>query len=95
MSKKQLKKKVEKEFWLTSLALNNRTTVNFLTLLIVMIGIGSYISLPKELFPEVDQPIVYIGTPHPGNSPVDVENLITRPIEKELNTISEVEAASA
>ncbi len=91
MSQKQLKKKIEKEFWLTSLSLNNRTTVNFLTLLIVILGIGSYISLPKELFPEVDQPIVFIGTINPGNSPVDMENLVTRPIEKELNSISEVD----
>jgi len=91
MNKELDQKKIDKEFWLTTLSLNNRTTVYFLTVLIVAIGIGSYIALPKELFPEVEQPIVYIGTPHPGNSPVDIENLITRPIEKELNTISEVD----
>ena len=84
-------KKVEKEFWLTTLSLNNRTTVFFLTILIVAIGIYSYITLPKENYPELNQPIVYIGTAHPGNSPVDMENLITRPIEKEINTIAEVD----
>ena len=78
-------------FGLTTLALKNKTTVFVLTFLIVIMGITSYIGLPKESFPEIKQPIVYIGTPHPGNSPVDIENLITRPIEKELNTISDVE----
>ncbi|MFA0962959.1 efflux RND transporter permease subunit [Roseivirga sp. BDSF3-8] len=83
--------KVDKEFGLTTLSVKNRTTVFFLTLLVVLMGIGTYVSLPKENFPEIEQPIVYVGTPHPGNSPVDMENLITRPIEKELNTIAEVD----
>ncbi|MDP4679602.1 MAG: efflux RND transporter permease subunit, partial [Cyclobacteriaceae bacterium] len=83
--------KVEKEFGLTTLSIKNRTTVFVLTALIVIMGVSSYISLPKESFPEISQPIVYVGTAHPGNSPVDMENLITRPIEKELNSIDDVE----
>ena len=89
--KSQDDKKVVKSFGLTTLSLNNKTTVMVLTAIIVFAGIFTYITLPKESFPEIRQPIVYIGTPHPGNSPVDMENLITRPIEKELNTISEIE----
>ncbi|MEP3389249.1 MAG: efflux RND transporter permease subunit, partial [Reichenbachiella sp.] len=84
-------KQIEKEFGLTTLSINNRTTVLVLSALIVLMGISTYINLPKESFPEIRQPKVYIGTPHPGNSPVDMENLITRPIEKELNTIASVE----
>ncbi|NJM93786.1 MAG: efflux RND transporter permease subunit, partial [Cytophagales bacterium] len=42
-------------------------------------------------FPEVKIPTIYVGTAHPGNSPVDIENLITRPIEKELNTVDGVD----
>lgn len=87
----QENKNILKTFGLTTLSINNRTTVFVLTALIVLMGISTYIGLPKESFPEIKQPIVYIGTPHPGNSPVDMENLITRPIEKELNTIAEVD----
>ena len=47
--------------------------------------------MPKESFPEVEIPTIYIGTPYPGNSPADIENLVTRPIEKEVNTITEVD----
>ncbi|MCV9385621.1 efflux RND transporter permease subunit [Reichenbachiella ulvae] len=83
--------KTEKQFGLTTLSLNNRTTVFVLTALIILMGISTYINLPKESFPEIHQPVVYVGTPHPGNSPVDMENLITRPLEKELNTIAEVD----
>ena len=83
--------KIDKDFLLTNLSLKNKTTVFFLTFLLVVLGLRTYITLPKDSFPEIEQPIVYIGTPHPGNSPLDMENLITRPIEKEINTITEVE----
>lgn len=83
--------RIDKEFGLTSLALRNKNTVYFLTLLIVIMGVVTYQALPKDSYPEIEQPIVYIGTPFPGNSPLDMENLVTRPIERELNTISEIE----
>lgn len=82
---------VDKEFALTSFSLRNKNTIYFLTLMLVILGIQTYQSLPKDSYPEIEQPIVYIGTPFPGNSPLDMENLVTRPIEKELNTISEVD----
>lgn len=83
--------KVDKEFGLTTFSLKNGTMVMFLTFLIVVVGVITYVTLPKDSYPEIKQSIVYIGTPYPGNSPVDMENLVTRPIEKEINTISEVD----
>ncbi len=80
-----------KQFGLTTLSLKNKTTVYVITILIVVMGILTYLTLPKESFPEISQPIVYVGTPHPGNSPVDMENLVTRPLEKEINAIAEVD----
>ena len=59
-------------------------------ILLVILGAGAYNNLPKESYPEVEQSTVFVGTPYPGNSPTDIENLITRPIEKEINTISEI-----
>ena len=82
---------VDKEFKLTSFSLKNKITVYVLTFLIVAAGIYSYVTLPKEAFPEVEMPTVYVSTFHPGNSPADIENLITREIEKEINTIQEVD----
>ncbi len=84
-------KTVDKEFGLTTFSLKNGTMVMFLTFLIVVVGVLTYVTLPKDSYPEIKQSIVYIGTPYPGNSPVDMENLVTRPIEKEINTISEVD----
>ncbi|OEJ99942.1 efflux RND transporter permease subunit [Roseivirga misakiensis] len=91
MAKENEKQIVDKEFGLTSLSLRNKITVYVLTLLIVFAGIYSYITLPKENFPEVEQPTVYVSTAHPGNSPEDIESLITRELEKEINTIEGVD----
>ncbi|MDW3192562.1 MAG: efflux RND transporter permease subunit [Cytophagales bacterium] len=85
------KQQVDKEFPLTSFSLKNRNTVYFLTVLIVILGAATYQALPKDSYPEIEQPIVYVGTPYPGNSPVDIENLVTRELEREINLISEVD----
>ena len=77
-----------KEFRLSSWAVNNKISVYVIIGIITFIGINSYDSMPKESFPEVKQPIIYINTAYPGNSPLDMENLVCRPIEKEINTIS-------
>lgn len=83
--------KVDKEFPLTTVSLKNGVTVMFLTVIIVIMGVLTYVSLPKDSYPEVKQPVIYIGTLYQGNSPLDMENLVTRPIEKEINAISEVD----
>ncbi len=83
-------KKGLREFSLTSFAVDNRTSIFILTLMIIIFGVGGYNSMPKESFPEVDWPEIYVNTPYFGNSAEDIENLITRPLEKELGSISEI-----
>ncbi|WP_114750723.1 efflux RND transporter permease subunit [Pleomorphovibrio marinus] len=83
-------KSIIREFGLSSLSINNRTSVVILTLIIAFLGIFAYQTMPKESFPEVVIPTIYVGTSYPGNSPVDMENLITRPIEKELKSINNI-----
>lgn len=80
-----------KEFGLTTASIKNRTTVFVITFIILLAGLSAYITVPKESFPEVVIPEIYIGTPYPGNSPTDIEKLITRPLEKEINTITGVD----
>ncbi len=82
-----LKKKF-REFKLSSFALDNSTSIFILTIMIMIFGVQAYDNMPKEQFPEVAWPTVYITTPYFGNSAADIENLITRPIEKELQSIT-------
>lgn len=84
------KSKTIREFGLSSFSVDNSTSVVILTLIITVLGLGAYRTMPKESFPEIVIPTVYVGTPYPGNSPVDMENLITRPIEKELKGLNNV-----
>ncbi len=78
---------VVKEFGITSFAVKNATSVIIVTLIILFGGMLAYNTMPKELFPEIVLPQIYVRTVYPGNSPVDIENLITRPIEKEIKPL--------
>ena len=89
------KKEIVREFGLSSFSINNRTSVFILTIIIVIMGVLSYRSIPKESFPEIVIPTIYIQTPYSGNSPIDIENLVTRPIEKELKSISGIKEISS
>lgn len=84
---KEEQEKTHRDFKLTSLALENKNTVYLLTVILLIFGIYSYTSLPKELFPEVYYPTIMVHSPYPGNPPLDMENLITRPLEKEIDRV--------
>ena len=88
MAEENKQKDKLRQFSLSSLAVDNGTSVFILTLMILIFGIQSYQNMPKEQFPEVDWPTVYVNTPYFGNSAADIENLVTRPIEKELQSIT-------
>ena len=77
-----------REFGLSSFAVDNATSIFLVSLMIFLFGISSYISIPKEQFPEASLPTVYINTPYFGNSAQEIENLISRPLEKEIEGIS-------
>jgi multidrug efflux pump subunit AcrB len=79
-----------KEFFATSWAIENRTSVYVLAILISVLGLMNYYFIPKESFPQVVIPYIVVSTPYPGTSPEDIENLVTRPIEKQLKSISDV-----
>ena len=88
MANDEMKGKTVREFKLTTLSLNNRSTIILLALLLAFFGMVAYKTMPRELFPEINMPNIFVKTVYPGNSPVDMENLITRPLEKEIHTIS-------
>jgi len=83
------KKKI-KEFFATSWAIDNRASIYVLTIIITTLGLISYFSIPKEQLPEIVIPTIIVSTPYPGTSPEDMENLVTRPIEKEVKSLADV-----
>ncbi|HOZ89872.1 MAG TPA: efflux RND transporter permease subunit [Bacteroidia bacterium] len=83
-------KDIFKEFKPSSWAIDNRTAIYIITVIITLTGIMSYINIPKESFPDISLPNIYISVVYPGTSPKDMENLVVRHIEKECKGISGV-----
>ena len=94
MENTQIKKKI-REFKATTFSLKNKNTIFLITFVIIVFGIMSYVSLPKELFPDIKIPTVIIQTIYPGNPPADIENLITKIIEKEIKTVQGIDDISS
>lgn len=90
MAKNKKKKSVDKEFGWSSWAINNKTTMYVLIVVIFYLGIAAFFSMPRENFPEVNETKIYISTVYPGNTAEDIEKLITDPLEDQLKTVSNV-----
>ena len=79
-----------KEFRATSLAVDHQTSVLVLFTFITVVGLFAYRVIPRESFPEVEIPMIAVNTIYPGVTPADIESLVTRPLEDELSTISDI-----
>jgi len=86
---------IEKEFKPTSWAIDNKVSIYVATIIVCLAGIMTYINLPKENFPEVVFPQIFVATVYPGAAPEDIENLITKEIEKEVKSISGIKKVSS
>ena len=84
------KNQVDKEFKLSSWAINNKTTIYVLILVIFYLGISSFFDMPRENFPEVNETKIYVSTIYPGNTAEDIEKLVIDPLEDQLKTVSNV-----
>ncbi len=77
-----------KEFKPTSWAIDNKTSVYLLFIFVTILGVNKFVTTPKEQFPDIVIPTIYVQTTYVGNSPKDIENLVTRPIEKQIKGIT-------
>ena len=77
-----------KQFKPTSWSIKNKTSIYLLIIFVSAIGVYEFLTLPKEQFPDIVIPTIYVSTTYVGNSPKDIENLVTKPIEKQLKGIT-------
>ncbi len=85
---------VNKEFKPTSWSIDNKVSVYVATVIISLAGIMSYLGMPKEQFPEVVFPQIFVATFYPG-PPEDIENLITKELEKQVKSISGIKKVTS
>jgi multidrug efflux pump len=79
-----------RQFRITNFALKHRTAILMLIAITAILGMLSYATVPKEASPEVTIPLISISVVYPGVAPRDMETLVARPLEEELNAIAEV-----
>jgi multidrug efflux pump subunit AcrB len=72
----------------TNLAISYRTSVLVLTIILVIGGLLTYVTIPKESFPSIEIPNIIVTTIYAGASPDDIESLITQPIEREIQSVN-------
>src|SRR6185503_18954293 len=77
-----------KQFKPTSWSIDNKTAIYIIAIIVTIMGLMKFNSMPKEQYPDIVVPTISVVTVYAGNSPKDIENLVTRPIEKQLKGIS-------
>ncbi len=90
-----MKDNLNKKFFLSSWAIDNRTAVYLITIIITLAGLMTYNSLPKEKFPEIKFPQIIVQTIYPGTSPENMENLVTKHIEKECKNLTGIKKVTS
>jgi CzcA family heavy metal efflux pump len=75
---------------ITNTALKAKTSIFVLLVIVTVMGLTAYISLPLESFPDIKQPIVFVAAPYPGVSPADMETLVIQPLEDKLKEINKI-----
>ncbi len=55
--------------------------------MLLVAGLYSYFTIPKEAEPDIPIPMIYVNMVHEGISPEDAERLLIRPMEQELRTL--------
>ena len=76
---------------ITELAIKYRPSVAILTIMLTVGGLVSYLTISKEAFPSIEIPTVVVTTLYPGASPGDIESLVTRIIEEEIQSVADIE----
>ena len=80
---------------ITNISLAHKTSIFVMLVIIVIAGLGAYINLPLESFPDIKQPVVFVACPYPGVSPADMETLVVNPIEDKLKEINKIKKLSS
>ncbi len=73
---------------ITNKAIDYRTSIVVLTVILSIGGLISYGTIPKESFPSIEFPNIIVTTVYPGASPDDIESLITQHVEREIQSVN-------
>lgn len=70
-------------------------TVLVAVVLVIVLGVVSFMKMSTDLLPNISLPYVIVMTPYPGASPETVEMVVTKPVEASMATVSNIEGISS
>jgi len=73
---------------ITELSIKRPAFISSLMIAIITVGYISFKKMNVELFPNIDVPVIFIATAYTGAAPSEIENLVTKPLEEEISTVS-------
>jgi len=80
---------------LPKFSVNQSLFINLVSAMLIIIGLLVMFGMNREVFPNVSFDMVSINTVYPGATPIDIEKLITVPIEKELKEVDGIDEISS
>lgn len=80
---------------LSKLCIRRPVTTIMITLMVVIAGVVSYMNLDQALMPNVDLPIALVSTTYVGAGPQEMENLVSKPLEEALGTVTNVDTITS
>ena len=80
---------------LSKLSVNRPVTVIMVTLIVVILGVVSLAGIPIDLMPQIQIPIAIVSTSYSGVGPQEIEELVTKPLENAVATVSEIKSISS
>ncbi|WP_202707550.1 efflux RND transporter permease subunit [Sporosalibacterium faouarense] len=80
---------------LSSLAVKRPVTIVMVTLIVILLGVVSLTRIPIDLLPKMEIPVAIVSSSYDGAGPLEMENLVTRPIEQSIATVSSIESVSS
>ena len=75
---------------LSTIAINNHQFTLIIVALLTLLGVLSFQTMPRSEDPQFDFPLVILTVSYPGTSPLDMEKLVTDPIEEEINELEDI-----
>ena len=76
---------------LSSISIKRPVATIMLTLMVVVVGIYSMMSIPKDLMPDIELPVAMVMTTYNGASPAEIETMITEPVEQALASVENLD----
>ena len=75
--------------------LSNHVIANLTFAIVIFMGIGGYLTMPREQDPEINFNWIQVSTVLRGASTEDIEKLVTKPLEDAIRQVSDIRYVSS